>query len=1006
MKRGLRGLLVLIGVILLLGFVVAFSSNLNYPTNNTWYDYNLNHFNWTIDSPEFPIDACWYVLNGDVNIIADCSLNTTSLTPQENSNTLIFYANNTQGWQLTEQITFYIDTTFPTIDSIGYPLNQTYDSSVTQLNYVFTEINPDSCWYSTDNGASNSAPETCDNLFSSMAFSEGTNTWTVFINDSAGNEASLSRTFWVDSLFPSITINIPSLSLAYLSQNYIPVNVSVDETNEKSIIFDFYDSTGFNILREADNSAPFLVGSRCPSDGSIEDGTYTYNVTVQDTLGHITVTGGTVILDTINPSLSTSFPENTTYDSALAQLNFTINDTNLDNTCIFSNNSGVTNLSFVCASGENTYPFNSIEEDNTWTITVFDKAGNSNTSTINFWVDSIYPVIEFTTLTLENNSMIGENSIFANVSVTEAHEQNITFSLYDSSGIVNSTTFTDSTRTINWTNLPQEDYTYVVTVIDVVGHSTSTQRRAVLDITSPSYSNPITFPSFPVYSSSQNYLFNMTWTDNFAGINTVYINFSNTIYPMSNSGNDYYILFSDLPAGNYSYSFFANDTVGNENETNTQYYYIEQANPQAQFTIENWTIEYGESINISYSESNQGDDDVSYKIYKEGVDIGAGEGIITPSVGSYVYILNSTQAQNYTSNQSITTRTLIVNDTTSPVISLITFNNKAFNFSSTALIEFNITELSALNCSLYLNNLLNQTIPTINQSLTQNFSLSNLASGKYNYSISCSDIYNNIQASSTKYFTLLGNTSFSNSTSYPDLTTVEDITNVSDFYVININYGGINFTDSIDFSSGEDWSQYLSISSNRIEINSSAFPQLNKSAKLTIYSLTWDSPQILKDGSVCSDCSLIGYTNGTLSFSVTGFSVYTTQETPVSPGGSSGGSSGGTSTTSCTTEWTCTEWSDCINEISTRTCTKLNPLCSALTKPEETMNCLSEIQEETENNEPEEISQEESSFFKTITGAIIGSRGVQIAGISLGAIALIIGIYFSLMFVRKKKRKR
>ena len=90
----------------------------------------------------------------------------------------------------------------------------------------------------------------------------------------------------------------------------------------------------------------------------------------------------------------------------------------------------------------------------------------------------------------------------------------------------------------------------------------------------------------------------------------------------------------------------------------------------------------------------------------------------------------------------------------------------------------------------------------------------------------------------------------------------------------------------------------LPISFNRIKINSSALPVLNKSAKLVLYNLTFTNPRILRDGSVCplDICSRKSYTsNGTLTFTVTGFSVYSAEETPIpspSAGGSSGGGSG------------------------------------------------------------------------------------------------------------------
>ncbi|MEK6917963.1 MAG: hypothetical protein AABW51_03370 [Nanoarchaeota archaeon] len=95
----------------------------------------------------------------------------------------------------------------------------------------------------------------------------------------------------------------------------------------------------------------------------------------------------------------------------------------------------------------------------------------------------------------------------------------------------------------------------------------------------------------------------------------------------------------------------------------------------------------------------------------------------------------------------------------------------------------------------------------------------------------------------------------------------------------------INLTDDLNSSDSElDLDTNTNISFNRIEINSTALPNLNKSATLTLYNLIFTNPRILKDGAVCpaSICSTQSYSNGILTFTVTQFSTYTTEETPAS----------------------------------------------------------------------------------------------------------------------------
>lgn len=101
-------------------------------------------------------------------------------------------------------------------------------------------------------------------------------------------------------------------------------------------------------------------------------------------------------------------------------------------------------------------------------------------------VDSTYPLIDYGTGVEDNNTNISQSNIYVNVSVTEANEKNITFLLHNSTGFVNSTTYTTAVRTINWTGLPNGVYTYNVTVIDDSENSAITTTRTItLDSTAP-----------------------------------------------------------------------------------------------------------------------------------------------------------------------------------------------------------------------------------------------------------------------------------------------------------------------------------------------------------------------------------------------------------------------------------------------------------------------------------------------------------------------------------------
>ncbi|MBI5391837.1 hypothetical protein HZB00_02425 [Candidatus Woesearchaeota archaeon] len=132
--------------------------------------------------------------------------------------------------------------------------------------------------------------------------------------------------------------------------------------------------------------------------------------------------------------------------------------------------------------------------------------------------------------------------------------------------------------------------------------------------------------------------------------------------------------------------------------------------------------------------------------------------------------------------------------------------------------------------------------------------------------------------------------------------TYDQLNNISNFSLVIGDLGKIVFLSSFnltgDFDSNNllDLDRYINISSNLISINTSALSHINVPSVLTLHNLSFTTPRILKDGSVCSSsiCSDQSYSGGTLTFQVTGFSTYTSEETPTSStSGSSSGSGGG-----------------------------------------------------------------------------------------------------------------
>lgn len=140
----------------------------------------------------------------------------------------------------------------------------------------------------------------------------------------------------------------------------------------------------------------------------------------------------------------------------------------------------------------------------------------------------------------------------------------------------------------------------------------------------------------------------------------------------------------------------------------------------------------------------------------------------------------------------------------------------------------------------------------------------------------------------------------------------EDIKSVQNVELGIDNVGKIKFKEPVALARDNaaiDLDTNVIIEQDKVEIKSSVVPELNKPATITLYNIDEKNPRILRDGVLCSDpqCKIESFTNGTLTFTVTGFSIYTVEETPeVTPEpepekkkkkGSRGGDKGTTTTT-------------------------------------------------------------------------------------------------------------
>ncbi|MDO8508132.1 MAG: glycosyl hydrolase family 28-related protein [Nanoarchaeota archaeon] len=117
--------------------------------------------------------------------------------------------------------------------------------------------------------------------------------------------------------------------------------------------------------------------------------------------------------------------------------------------------------------------------------------------------------------------------------------------------------------------------------------------------------------------------------------------------------------------------------------------------------------------------------------------------------------------------------------------------------------------------------------------------------------------------------------------------TDEELENIESLIVSSSGEGKIEFFETTNLTEDANEVTYvididnnLEISNNKININKDVLSSLNKKARITLEGITFNKPRILKDNTLCTDCIIESYSQGNLTFNVTGFSTYSAQETP------------------------------------------------------------------------------------------------------------------------------
>lgn len=297
----------------------------------------------------------------------------------------------------------------------------------------------------------------------------------------------------------------------------------------------------------------------------------------------------------------------------------------------------------------------------------------------------------------------------------------------------------------NYNITPSSSSTYIITVdINVTGNygfsisvldgagstqTNTTNNITINDVTAPTYTLISPIPaSGTKYSPNVTYYFNITWNDN-VELDTVWFNWNNS--PVNETitayqPGKYSVVKTDLPAGNYTYQWYANDTSGRINTTGPLNYTVALADNLISLTLnnitnQNITVVKGTSLmvtgcgigNLTIITNLTGRSDTISNLSCNFTQT------YNPDFGYYFITLNASGNENYTANSSTYFVMVVPNYTVSTSI--------PSTYSPTTQATFRINFTSPPEFSLLIEgNWYN---------VTNRYSMTNVSNTTFSYSI-------------------------------------------------------------------------------------------------------------------------------------------------------------------------------------------------------------------------------------------------------------------------------
>ena len=660
----------------------------------------------------------------------------------------------------------FVGDAIPPALNLTSPLNVTYSSVQTLLNYTVGDANLQTCWYSTNSGTTNTTI-ICGVNVTGLNSGQGTSIWTVYANDSAGNTNMSRVTFSVDSLVPQVSFGAGTAANASIvSRSWVYVNISASDANEQAVTFALSNASTLM------NRTIFSAGTRTINWTSLADGTYYYNVSVNDSLGNTNWTETrTITLDTGIPSgfyVAPTKESGINLARSFIEINVTASDQHLDSivTRVYNSTHGLISQSVNRSSpayvnlsglGNGIYYYNA---------SVNDSAGNFfELSTLNITLDTLAPLIS---LVYPSNTTYTSVQTALNYTVFDT---NVQACWYSTDNGVTNITITCGTNVTGLTSA-QGTNRWLVGVNDSAGNVNSSRVTFSVDSLAPGISFVAPTEANGSILARSFILINVTGSDtNFDRLTVRLFNAShNVLFANLSSSSPFFINYSGLSDGTYYFNAIVNDTFGNLNTTETRTVLVDSTVPAVfgVVPLAGATVSLGSfvEIGVNASDGSSISSVIALIVYPNLSLVNLSLALVTGQKYNATFVVPylsgrynvSFYANDSLNNVNTTVTTYFVavdgvaptysnlSQTPSSPTSYVPWGNYTFNITwgddvavSTALLEFN-----SINYTMALQG-----------SSVYSITLSNLAAGNYSYRYLANDSSNNWNTTGSEQYVII-----------------------------------------------------------------------------------------------------------------------------------------------------------------------------------------------------------------------------------------------------------